>query len=237
MKKVRRLLSLIVVLGLCSCLCGCSYLDELRASRASFTASGSVQLYDGTEYILLPACKELQPVFTEYETIYLAPEDLPLLLTSFAGDYAIKSDDGQFLQVYTGYDFAYYCRSDVYDSVVTRINEGFVAEAYCYQSFDYVLGKQMLAVLTQAQADAITQVLTDQEPETFPEAATLSYDVYMDLYLCSADQLFMQDTVDIGIIKGKYYVVSNDNDITVYSVPAELTEVFAQILEPLVEMW
>ena len=79
------------------------------------------------------------------------------------------------------------------------------------------------------------QVCTTQEPENLPEAAMLDYDYMVDLYFCTADRLFRENTVDICVIKGKYYVVDHGDVTTLYSVPVELTDTFAGIMEKQVE--
>lgn len=235
MKKVSRIVSVLIVLGICLSLCGCDALDELRASRASFTASGVMKLSDGTEYIRLPECKELNPNFTGYESVYVVEEEIPLLLTTIFGNYFPKSDDGVFLQAYTEEGVIYYCRADAYDSILARIKNGFTAEVYCYTYYDYENDEEFLYTLTKAQADAVMQVCTTQEPETLPEAAMLDYDYMADLYFCTADRLFRENTVDICVIKGKYYVVDYGDVTTLYSVPVELTDTFAGIMEKQVE--
>lgn len=229
MRKRIRLVSVFAVLGICLSLCGCEILDELRASRASITADGVIQLYDGTAYMRLPECRELSPDFSEYEEIYIAEEELPLLLTSFSETYAEKSNDGRFLQIFTQEAVVYYCRTDIYDSILERINNGFVPEEYCYSYYDYENGKYILYSLTPAQANAVEQVYTTQKPEKLPVAATLDYAYMVDLYLYTNDHLFMQDTVDICLVEGKYYVVAYGN--TLYSVPEEQSPVFAEIME------
>lgn len=228
MKKRIRLVSVFAALGVCLSLCGCEILDELRDSRASITADGVIQLQDGTAYMRLPECRELSPDFSEYKEIYIAEEELPLLLTSFSETYAEKSNDGRFLQVFTEETVVYYCRSDIYDSILKRINNGFVPEVYGYSYYDYESGNYILYSLTPAQANAIEQVYTTQKPEKLPAAATLEYAYMVDLYLYTNDHLFMQDTVDICLVEGKYYVVAYGN--TLYSVPEELSSMFAGIM-------
>ena len=237
MKKVRRIFVLLAVFVLCLSFCGCDTLEELRAARAIFTESDSIKLQDGTEYILLPDCQELTPVFTEYETVYLVEEELPLLLTVFSDNYATKSDDGLFLQTFSEAGAQFYCRSDCYDSILERIQGGFVAASYCYYCFDYETGEQSIATLLPTQAEAIDRVLATQEPETLPTGASLNYESYVDLYLCAEDRLFLKDTVDIAFADGAYYVISNGNVNTFYSVPAELSATFETIMDAAMTLW
>lgn len=230
MKRTKQALSLLVVLGLCLSLCGCNALDELRQSRVTIPREGVLRLYDGTEYKLLPECEELCPIWDDMVySYYIVEEDLPLLLTQFANPITC-SKDGLIMEVYRE-DVEYYCRTDVYDSIIARIEQGFTPEVYGYIYFDPQAGdygEEVLYELTPTQAAAVEQVYTTVEPEKLPAAAKLTYDRKVDLYLYSADHLFRQDTVDICVVEGEYFLVSNDNAI--YTVPKELTLVFANIL-------
>lgn len=237
MKKTIRIVSLLTVLAICFSLCGCNLLDELRESRATVLADGTVRLYDGTEYKPLPECEELTPEFNEYEMVYVAAEDVPLLLTDFFYENCFdKSDDGLFLQAYTEESVVYYCRTDAYDSVLERINNGFTAEKYCYPYVDYEEAEYIYCTLTPAQAEAVAQVCQTQTPEELPKAAIVDFEYMADLYLCSGDMLFKRDTVDVCVLEGEYYVVEYGFDATtLYTVPEELSDVFAGILEKQIE--
>lgn len=123
MKKVTRILSLLVILGICLSFCGCQTLDELRGQRAFIAEDGVIHLYDGTQYKPMPEDKGFSSDLSDYEiteAVIVVDEEMPLLLTYF-GDYAFICNDGQILYVYTDTDTHYYCRSDVYDSVLARI--------------------------------------------------------------------------------------------------------------------
>ena len=233
MKKMIRLISLLVILGLCVSFGGCKALDELRDSRGTITADGAIQLRDGTKYLRLPECQELAPDFGAGQMVYIVEEELPLLLTEFAEQYTPKSNDGQFLESLTGETAVYYCRSDIYDSILARINKGFVGEEYGYYYYDYELEDYAIYTLTPEQTKAVEQVCATQEGHILPEAATLNYDTIANLYLCSQDQLFKRYVADICMTDGKYYVVTDDN--TVYDVPQDLSGVFEDIMEKQME--
>lgn len=231
MKKITRILSLIVLLGIFLSLSGCSYLDKLRASRASLTEDGTIQLHDGAEYIALPKCPELFPTLSDSETIYIVEdEEVPLLLVNFLGYYAEKSSDGQFIVRYSGgADSTYYCRSDLYDSVRERIRNGFTPEVYGYRYFDYESSEFRLYVLTAQQADALEYILANEKPERLPVDVRLDYEHQIDLYHYSSDYIFRKDAVDICYAHGRYYVVKNID--TVYDVPLDLVPIFVAIME------
>ena len=241
MKKVTRILSLLVVLGMCLSLCGCQALDDLRAARASFTAEGVIRFFDGTEYKLLPECEELCPDFRLGEDIYIVEEELPLLLTVF-GDSSVKSADGRFLRITTyseeyehSFKTQYYCRSDIYDSMLARIQNGFVPDVYAYTYYDYELDASVLYELTPAQVDAVNQVYTTQEPEILPAGAKLYPEHSVFLYLYSSDYLFRRETVDICLVEEKYFLVVDDH--VLYSVPEELFPIFAEIMAKETELY
>lgn len=232
MKKLTRIISLLSILAICLSLCGCQYLDDLRAVQGKVTAPDTIQLQDGTEYKLLSqTCEEFNPTFTRSTTFHIAEEEeVPLLLTSIVCASAYRSEDGLFLKAYldTTAEPEIYCRTDAYDSVMDRINNGFTLSVYRYQYFNYEIDNYEYYTLTPEQAAAVDLVYSTQEPEKLPEAAKLDYTSIVDLYLYSDDYLFMKDTVDICLARGQYFVVAYGNML--YSVPAELTHVFEGIM-------
>ena len=238
MKKAIRVLSLLLVLAICFSLCGCNALDELRESRASIMADGTIKLPDGTEYKLLPACKELYPDSNDFETVYISPEELPLLLTVFSEESFIKSNEGMLLYDYDDdrSSLICYCRSDVYDNLLDRIKKGFTPEACGYWYYDFDNEEDYFYTLTKAQEDAVFEVYRNQTPQQLPEAASLDYESMANLMLCTSDKLFMQETVSICILNEKYYVVDYEADTPMlYTVPDNLNKEFAAILKKQIE--
>ena len=228
MKKV---ISLIAILAICLSLCGCGLLDDLRESRATVDAEGNIQLNDGAVYKPLPACKELSPAFDEMKMVYVVESEVPLLLTSMIGEYFDLSDDGKFLQNYLDGESIFYCRADVYDSVLDRIMNGFAPNTCCYWYYDYSMGKVLAYTLTEAQLEAVNQVCLTQEPQILPSAASMNWDYWVTLTMCTDDLLFMKELVDICMVEGKWYVVDESGvDTIFYTVPEELTSVFADIM-------
>lgn len=232
MKKRIKLLSMLIVLVMCFSLCGCNALDELRESRAVFTEDGTIVLADGSEYKALPECEELSPEIYNGGTVYVVKEDLPLLLTSFSHQSYFKSSDGLFLQSCNDGSNIFYCRTDVYDSVLERINNGFEGEICGYWYYDYEKEEDCFYKLKSTEVSAIENVLANQTGEQLLAPAYLDYEYLADMWLCTEDRLFMRDTVDVCALNGKYYVVDFGlENTTLYSVPDELTDVFEEILE------
>lgn len=229
MKKFTRILSLVLLLGIFLSLSGCSYLDELRSKRGVFTEDGAIVMSDGTKYLLLPEHEYFYPDFANDSDIYIVEdEEVPLLLTDMLGDWGYKSQDGQFLKAFSPNGYQYYCREDLYDSIVESMNEGFTPELYGYSCYDYETDENMLYTFTPQQAEALEEVLTNQEPITLPAGAKLDYDYRVYLYHYSSDYLFRQRTVTIAFADGTFYVIDGEH---IYQVPNSMYVTFAQAVE------
>ena len=236
MKRTIRILSLLVVLVMCFSFCGCGALDELRQSQASITPEGTIRLVDGTEYKMLPECEELTPRFDNADMVYVAEEELPLLLTIFSDVAFYKSDDGIFLESQDEETYAYYCRTDVYDTMLERINSGFIAETYGYWYYDYEQENDVFYTLTPTQADVLLKVCKTQASEQLPVGASFDYEYMADIVMCTKDRLFVRDMVSVCVVNGNYYAVEYNFDNTVfYRVPNQQAAVFAEILQAMVE--
>ena len=223
---MKKIFAFVLILSLYLSLCGCMALDEMRASRVIIVSDDVLRLADGTEYKRLPECEEFVISMYDKADYYAAEEDVPLLLLWSVGAWVSISRDGLALRNYD--NNAYYCRADVYDSVVERIENGVVTDVYGYWEFDAEVGGRVIRTLTSAQAAAVEQICATQEPEKLPAAATLRYDYKQDLWLFSSDYLFRRDTLDLCLTNGEYFLVTEDNSI--YTVPAELNALFAEIL-------
>ena len=230
MKKFIRFVALLVLL--CISLSGCSYLDELRASRAVSNEDDTIVICDGVRYLLLPENEYFYPDFTDDSTIYfIDDEEIPLLLTDILGSWGYKSKDGRFLQDDSAIT-QNYCREDLYDSIVKRMNEGFEPELYCYSYYDYAVYESRLYTLTSQQAEAIEAVLASQEPFTLPDGAKLDYDYQVYLHRYSNDYLFREFSVKIGFADGTFYVVDGE---LIYKVPNSYYVTFARAVKKYLE--
>ena len=232
MKRISRLISLVILIGIFLSLCGCSYLDELRATRAMLMDNGTIYLNDGTEYILLPENEFLSLDFNNETYIYVVDdEEIPLLLTDIIGDMGYKTQDGQFLEVYAVDGYRYYCRADIYDSIMERLKGGFTPVLYCYSYFDYDYDNygNQLYTFTPQQAEAIEYVLANREPYELPAGAKLDYEYRVELYQYSSDYLFRQKAMDICFADGAFYLVENGK--LIYTVPNSLYVVLARAVK------
>lgn len=236
MKKVKRAICLLAVLVMCISLCGCGVLDDIRASRATWTEEGNIRLYDGTEYKLLPDAEDLYLNFYYGDMVYIAPDDLPLLLTSFAEVSLDKSVDGWFLRTYTTdsdgyYSDIYYCRTDVYDSMLQLVQNEFEPELCCYSYVDDA-GDWQYYALTKQQWAAVEQVYTTQPPQKLDFDACREQTCGATLSLCSKDMLLQQTYVTICVFEDRYWLEEYTQDyIVVYDVPEEMALEFEEIME------
>ena len=236
MKKLTRMLSLLLLLGLVLSLCGCSYLDQLRTARATFTENGAIRLSDGTEYLLLPESLFFSPDMSYDSPIYIVEdEEVPLLLISMMGDYGYKSQDGRFISIYSTVDGIdrYYCRSDQYDSIRQRILGDFDPEVMAYSYYSPATRSNQLYILTLQQVETIEYVLNSQRSYKLPAAMSLNYEYTIDLYYYSQDFLFTKDAPDIYYNEGMYYILYAG--ALIYEVPPELNGTFAAIMSAKVE--
>ena len=231
MKRFTRILSLVILLGIFLSLSGCSYLDELRDSRATIAEDGAIVMYDGTRFLLLPENEYFCPNFRYSTSINIVKdEEVPLLLTSLLGIWGYRSKDGQFLRTDTA--SSTYCREDLYDSIVERMNSDFIPELYCYTYYDYETSELTLYTFTPQQAEALESVLANQEPITLPAGAKMDYDYRVSLEYYSSDYLFSKDSVEICFAEGTFYVIDGE---LIYQVPNSMYVTFAQAVKKYLE--
>ena len=182
---------------------------------------------DGTKYLLLPENEYFYPNFDNATNAYVTEdEEVPLLLIADFSDWGYRSNDGQFLRVYSGGATRYYCRADSFDSMLARMNSSFTPELYCYDYYDSEIYEYQLYTLTPQQAEAIESVLADQEPYALPTGAKLDYEYRINLYRYTSDYLFRQKSVDICYSDGAFYLVEDGKMI--YTVPNSLYVTFSR---------
>ena len=227
MKKFICFISLVILL--CICLSGCNYLDTLRTTRGHFTEDGGIRLCDGTEYLPLPENQYFSPGQIG-DFVYIASDpDAPLLLIGDLGCSGYKLQNGRFLYIYsTEYGGGFYCRKDLYDSLLPRFASEFVPDICCYSYYDPSKGTSIEYTLTSSQMDALLTVLNTQEPVKPTGLVVLDY-TYCDLVFYSYDRLFFQNAADICYADGRYYLQSPE--YWVYEIPEELIPEFEAIMQ------
>lgn len=234
MKKMLRRAAWLFAAALLVCsLCGCSYLDELRANQATYDTDGNI-CWKGSTYKLLNYSDSLYPEMDYDTSIYVTEPDIPVLLCEFlALDYLNPSTDGRFLETE---EYNYYCREDVYEEISGRLQADFEPEVICYfydtydeQTWDY---EENIYTLTQEQVEAIELVVTTVEPVSNSETGIYpSYDYSVYIYECSADMLLQTCSTELAVFGEQYYLlVYTETDVLIFTVPEGCNEIFDGIV-------
>jgi len=232
-KTVKGVALIIAVIIFCFSLCGCVDIDDMKKSQAFITDTGVV--FNGNEYYPLPESDRMQFFTTEYNPVYITEKDVPVLLSSFMGSECILSDDGKFL--YSESETIRYCRSDVYESVLSRINSGYVHEGYFYSYYDFKNDKAKYYRLTEKDEAAIKALITSTTPEKLPDVADIDYDYYIELNSCSDDMIFWEYAYEFYIKGEKYYLadINSSEKTLLYTVPDNLLTDFKRIAKEYVK--
>lgn len=261
MKKMKRILAVVLSVVLCLSLCGCRELDEMKANHATWMENGNIQ-WNGHTYIPLYSTDEM--VYYEYvedlnwddsEVIHVTNPDVPVLLSSTLGTNGYTGADGLLLEVNRyamppsisvndTLEYAYknyvYCRSDVYNWTVEALQSGYDIQEYGYYFYDYDNGEEKRGTLTDAQRQAIEDVINNVTPITVPAEESYYYDYERSLTLSaySMAHLFSQDMGELYYNNNGAYslVVSYYDDVynryeQFYDVPEKYTALFNDLFD------
>lgn len=175
-KAFKRFSLLVLVFSMLFSLCSCFNLEALRERHAIMQDTDTVIL-SGKTYKRLPECDNFSPPDQEYTSLYITNPDVPLLLASSESNPAYSNKSGEIITVQPyGYsDHIYYetvnyldaladskgsllfCREDVYDEMLGRINDKDKDYFYCARF--YTDDCTMYYYLSEEQADAIKNSL------------------------------------------------------------------------------
>jgi len=243
MKKALKIfLCIVTVITICFSLTGCNLLEDAREAHA-FWKDGNIVL-GNSEYIVLPPCETLRPDYSELTEIYVTEPDVPVLLSMFLGTPLTKSNDGVFL-VDDSYtledDVIFYCRSDKYDEIIDRINEGFKPTGYCYEyteyndDYDYEWQPRTY-ILSDLEKKAVDSVVAKVKPTVLPEIANTEYEYAVYLDECSQDMLFKKSSYEIYLNKNIYYIYEyKESKAYLYTVPSEYNASFESLMSKSIE--
>ncbi len=120
MKKYAKLIALILtVFTLCTILCSCDAIDEMREQHAFYKEDGTIS-YKGNTYLKLPVYVKLNnDVYGQFKYVYVTEENVPVLFSRKYGVlYKITNDD----VVIEGAG-AIYARSDKFDQVKNEVEK------------------------------------------------------------------------------------------------------------------
>lgn len=246
MKKFTRILILATILLLqCFLLSGCAALDDFREKQAYITEDRKI-VYNDAVFILMPESEYLQPIYNYSEDYQLnvTKSDVPVLLSTFLSEKTLyMCSDGIFLSGYddTRYDEIVYCREDKYEEMVNRMKEdfnptkaGYLYETYIEENDEFVFDYYMLS---DEEFEAVKEVMRKTNASYLPSDAYIDYNYYIELELCSDDNLFRKYVMDLVQSDNQYYIVYYVDDDTsrVYSVPDSYNEIFSNIMKKGIE--
>ena len=219
MKRFLKVIALIISsIILILSLSGCNLLNEARNSQAFYGTNSdgiSTITYGKTEYYLLPSSETLSPEFSSNtNSIFATKHDVPVLLSFFLGDTYRLSIDGTILISDDSSNF--YCRADKYEDVSKMISNGFTPDGYCYIYTEYnpktddFIEKRVL--LNEQEQAVIDEIINNNNFSPLPEMTQVTYDHCVNLYLCTADKLFIEYCLDLVILNDKYYLLALQDD-------------------------
>ena len=130
MKKLRRIISVVIILCLMFLLCGCDYIDDLRKTHAKFVDGyEEIELCgDIYKYIDVSDDVELGGIA---HSVYVTEPDVPLLLSRDLCEYGFLNNDRSILTL----NNSKYVREDIYDKVNDELNNSLEFTRYCFETW------------------------------------------------------------------------------------------------------
>lgn len=210
MKKYVKLFSVaLLTLLLCMSFCSCKELDELRDSHGVWTNEGRTTIsFQGKEYKLLPACKDLSliPATDNYGVV--SKPDVPVLLGRRYGEHMRISQNQEMLVSGHWDDNSgcnkVYCRTDMYDAMVSAISS-YELNRFCVydpvykpdtdgESYDDVVS--LYRVLSEKSCNTIKTALAGEgkQDKDFEYYGT-------EIYFCDETLRFIAEERDIRIVE------------------------------------
>ncbi|MBO5019994.1 MAG: hypothetical protein J6D52_04945 [Clostridia bacterium] len=232
-KTIRFLCILLTLVVFCLSFSGCATIDKMRKEQA-FWGKNNTVIYMDKEYKLLPSSEYLYPQYNEYKIVSVTDSDVPVLLCFIFGEQFDLSDDEKF--IYRGVSSSgpdsCYCRTDIYDEVLKKIEDGFATEIYCYEYYDYKNEDEKIRILSAEEISTIKGIKEAVTPTPMPDAASLDYKYMVSIEECTSDLLFRNYVYDLCVANDKYYLAEYKDDKTfLYTVPEEQSQTIAKIMK------
>ena len=241
MKNNYRIIGIISIL-LISCLLfsGCGLIDDMREAQG-FYADDETFTYKDNTYKLLPANEYFQPSYDYWdsESLYITKRDVPVLLSGMFYEWEILiADDDRF---FISPEIGVFCKEDIYDDMVKRVNEEFKPNKACYfyevYEEDIYNSTTECYVLSDDEYNTIKTILSSVEPAILPESGFFEDSYTVSLELCSDDLLFRSYVMDLIMTENNYYILLNNEDQTTstYTIPSEYHDILAKIMKASVD--
>ncbi|MEE0839993.1 MAG: hypothetical protein U0L72_05510 [Acutalibacteraceae bacterium] len=198
MKKfIKRISFLILALCICLLLCSCKELDEMKANRAVFTDETYTEiLFDSNTYKLIYNWPE-EVNISYYDSTMVSEKEVPVLLSTYFGKLSFFDAEKRVLCV--DYD-KYYCREDVYNSVINIDFNNL--NTVCYSVYNEESGYEKSEKLSENIAQAITLVLDSQPID--------------EQYVDTEKSIFLYKTDESLLIQKEYVAVEKAKDGNIY---------------------
>lgn len=222
-ESIKRIFSIALVLCICLLLCSCRELDDMKANRAVFTdQTYSEILFNGSTYKLVANWPDWADI-TYYNSTMVCENEVPLLLSEFFGKTAVFDPEKKVICL--EYD-KYYCREDIYDSVINGSLNNLTT--VCYSVYDEEEGYQKCIKVDDNIAQSIEVVLNSNPVEA--DTSEMQSAIY--LYKTDESMLVLQDYVYIaqGTDKNIYIVTYYETDYKYYLVPDSMYRLFSTFL-------
>lgn len=252
MTKVKRVLSLLLVMLLCLSLCSCKELDAKRAVHAVLDKDGTI-LWNETVYKPLPEFDD-EVMYTygmdpssDVRWIQVTAPDVPILLSEYFGSRVYVYNHNTLL---SGWDLlydskqTYFCRADCYTQMVaqlTEIKQNMIPETDTYyvgmtMLFPYIDHKQKHRIdLTSEQQEAVENIIKtgipiEREPMIYFDAVDVHGVNQQDEVIQRLFQVVWRSDY------GYELVFQTDDEEYFYAVPEEYNDLFYELLIPIWEM-
>ena len=246
MKKTFKIaISIFSLFLFCIALSGCKEnpedLAKLKETCGYYNEDGDIILND-TVYKELPECEQLYPPmdYWAYSDIFISEKEMPLaLIQSYCDEYFFSSLDKNFISNETGEKF--FCKEELYDDMVSRIEEGFTPTDMCYSYDAYSEEDDIFYTdyytLTAEEQRVVNSVLSSITPSELKLTDEFYYDWALYLEDCSSDLYFREYSVDIVVDGNKYYILSypNETQTMIYRVPNTYTDTFKSIMKTYID--
>ena len=237
MKSFVKTIAVILAITLLSLtLCSCNELDKMKLNQAKFVKNDSREeiIFRGNIYRLLPDCQDLYFEIDDYGT--LTESDVPVLLSgsgdtiAFDKDATILSCDENIYDYFDSYNAGetFYCRSDLYDEMVAKI-QNHTLDSICVSSYD---GYDLLP---KSFCDALKEVILTNSQMTGNDIYSSHLDINMGVrfFACDSTLTFVNDEYlcSLNLIGNEYYVIryTENYDSVASKVPEKYKSIFEAV--------
>lgn len=226
---VKKIVGLVLVVGLCFSLCSCVALGGSDAQAYYKDEAKTEIVFDSNTYKLLEAKIEDDILVNVYNSGTICKEGTPAIFAAIIGDGMSYNDQKTIIEfIDDDLNFVYYCREDVYDEITQSV-ENLTLDYLCYTTFDDD-SKPVDHELDEDMAAAVKEIVSSQTPKK----EDISSEKFISLYNCDKEMIFHKEYVDIDLLgSGKYVITSYDEDFNtlVYEIPAEKLDMFKTLVD------